>query len=450
MITMEIFKAGKYPQGEFTVKELAEIANSYNPSLHEAPATIGHVSDYHDSKIPAYGWIGKVFQVGDKLKVAFSNFSEELKGLVGGGYYKKVSAGFYKPDDPNNPTPGKWHLHHVAFLGAQPPAVKGLEAIAFSDSKTGAVMEIDFAEESVMEEAVMLSAKETYEAIQESFATCLSKVEEALAADVDDDTKRQRVELAISDCYGEVNNAKYQHFAMVEGAETITEKIKKKLSEMKEQFTTKRKESIMDLKEFKEKEAELAKKQTEFAEQQAALKAQQDALAAEKAAVDAKQAEFAEKERKEADAKLDTQVSEFKEDLIKKGYPVKKMEEQGFFAVAKNLLKAEEIEFKEEGKDAVKKKPFEVLAGVVANFTPTPSGTEFDEKGEIKSASALAKEYNIGGMVDLKKMETLQFVEMYAEKHADKIPGQTKAQKRAHVQTQINMGQLKADPSLIS
>jgi hypothetical protein len=48
--------------------------------------------------------------------------------------FKKRSASFYAPDDPSNPKPGVWYLRHVAFLGAQPPAVKGLKDIEFSEA----------------------------------------------------------------------------------------------------------------------------------------------------------------------------------------------------------------------------------------------------------------------------------------------------------------------------
>ena len=44
-IVIDAFKAGKYSQGEFTLKELSEIASTYNPENYEAPILIGHLSD---------------------------------------------------------------------------------------------------------------------------------------------------------------------------------------------------------------------------------------------------------------------------------------------------------------------------------------------------------------------------------------------------------------------
>ena len=59
--------------------------------------------------------------------------------LVEAGRYKKISASFYLPDAPNNPVPGVYYLRHVGFLGAQPPAVKGLKAAEFADAEDGVV-----------------------------------------------------------------------------------------------------------------------------------------------------------------------------------------------------------------------------------------------------------------------------------------------------------------------
>ena len=51
----EVFKAGKYPQGKFTKKEIAEIAKNYDPKFCEAPITIDH-----QQSGPAYGWVDTV------------------------------------------------------------------------------------------------------------------------------------------------------------------------------------------------------------------------------------------------------------------------------------------------------------------------------------------------------------------------------------------------------
>ena len=69
--------------------------------------------------------------------------------MVRAGRFKKVSASFYTPDSPHNPVPGVYYLRHVGFLGAQPPAVKGLAPVpvnfAEGDTEEGCVS-FDFAE----------------------------------------------------------------------------------------------------------------------------------------------------------------------------------------------------------------------------------------------------------------------------------------------------------------
>lgn len=114
--------------------DLAGIATAYNPAVHEAPLTIGHPT--HDA--PAYGWV-KSLSFADGALVADTEQSAELGELVAKGHYKKVSASFYTPAAPGNPTPGQWALRHVGFLGALAPGVKGLKAVSFAEREEGVV-----------------------------------------------------------------------------------------------------------------------------------------------------------------------------------------------------------------------------------------------------------------------------------------------------------------------
>lgn len=121
----EVFKAGTYPQGKFTKKEIAEIAKNYDPEFCEAPITIDH-----QQSGPAYGWVETVKADNDKLKVSFKDIPETLKNDVNTGKYKKVSVELYRNLE------GKGaYLKAVSFLGAAIPQVKGLEAINFKESE---------------------------------------------------------------------------------------------------------------------------------------------------------------------------------------------------------------------------------------------------------------------------------------------------------------------------
>lgn len=132
----QVFKAGKYPQGEFTQKDVEEIAKNYDPSFCEAPITIDH-----EQTGPAYGWVDKVKTDGDILQVSFKDTPKSFQDDVNAGKYKKVSVELYKNLE------GKGHyLKAVSFLGAAIPQVKGLEPVKFMDSESE-IFEFEVAED---------------------------------------------------------------------------------------------------------------------------------------------------------------------------------------------------------------------------------------------------------------------------------------------------------------
>ena len=139
---IEIFRAGRHLDDagvahHFSEADLDGMAASYSPALREAPLTVGHPKD----NLPAYGWVKAVARTpAGTLAITPHQVEPQFAEMVQAGRFKKRSASFYPPHAPNNPTPGKWYLRHVAFLGAQPPAVAGLKDIAFSEGDaTGAV-----------------------------------------------------------------------------------------------------------------------------------------------------------------------------------------------------------------------------------------------------------------------------------------------------------------------
>jgi len=151
---VNIFKAGTQTsaQGitrEFTASDLSQIAQSYDPEVHEAPIRIGHEDN---DKVPSWGWVKGVKLKGDGL-YAEIDFSPLAEDYIKNGLYKKVSASFYSPESKINPEPGKWSLRHVALLGAQPPAVKGLKGFAYEEHAEG-VMDFasDLAPEAVFDD----------------------------------------------------------------------------------------------------------------------------------------------------------------------------------------------------------------------------------------------------------------------------------------------------------
>lgn len=124
---IEIFRTGTHTatsgrQLAFSDADLAAIAAAYDPARHEAPLVVGHP----ETDAPAYGWVTALAATDGRLQASVSQLDPAFAELVREGRFKKISAAFYAPDAAANPTPGTWHLKHVGFLGAAPPAVKGL------------------------------------------------------------------------------------------------------------------------------------------------------------------------------------------------------------------------------------------------------------------------------------------------------------------------------------
>ena len=122
---IEVFRTGRHTDSagitrDWTEEDLAMIAKSYDPAQHEAPMVIGHP----ELDAPAYGWAEALRVEGGKLLAKPKQVAEQLRQWVKEGRYKKISIALY-PD---------MTLRHIGFLGAQPPAVKGLAQAAFADA----------------------------------------------------------------------------------------------------------------------------------------------------------------------------------------------------------------------------------------------------------------------------------------------------------------------------
>ena len=135
MSWFEIFRTGTHTDsaGEtkgWTKEDLDKIVSKYNPGVHEAPIVIGHP----ELDSPAYGWIEALKREGDRLLAKPKQLVDQFKDWVKQGLYKKVSIALY-PD---------LGLRHVGFLGATPPAVKGLAAVRFQEKGKVTICFSDF------------------------------------------------------------------------------------------------------------------------------------------------------------------------------------------------------------------------------------------------------------------------------------------------------------------
>ncbi len=131
---IEILRTGKFRDagGRDIVVDreaLARMASSYDPQLHEAPVVVGH--PVHDQ--PAYGWVKRLEARDDRLLAELGELDPGFVELVRQGRFKTRSVSLYLPGMANHPRSGEGiYLRHVGFLGAQPPAVKGLRPVQLS------------------------------------------------------------------------------------------------------------------------------------------------------------------------------------------------------------------------------------------------------------------------------------------------------------------------------
>lgn len=147
MKRIHIFKTGTHTDSHgqtltFSESDLAAAVAAYDPNLHQAPIVVGHPKTDN----PAYGWVQALTGDNGNLFAAPEQVNPEFSEQVANGAYKKVSASFYPPTSPANPKPGAYYLRHVGFLGAEPPAIKGLQPIEFSESDDAVTLTVDFAE----------------------------------------------------------------------------------------------------------------------------------------------------------------------------------------------------------------------------------------------------------------------------------------------------------------
>ena len=137
---VEIFRGGKQTDSNGISHDGDALIDNaiakFNPEHHEPPIVVGHPQD----NSPAFGWISElktdVIDGAKSLLIKAKDIVPEFGQAVEKGLYKKRSASFY-PDG---------GLRHVGFLGAAPPAVKGLADLKFDENDEA--LTFDFADSS--------------------------------------------------------------------------------------------------------------------------------------------------------------------------------------------------------------------------------------------------------------------------------------------------------------
>jgi hypothetical protein len=347
---LEIFGPGKHISSdgrpfEFSAADVAAIASSYDPALHEAPLVIGHPKNDD----PAFGWVaGLAVNKDGKLEAKPHQVDEAFATDVRKGKYKKMSASLYAPDAPGNPKPGAYYLRHVGFLGAMPPAVKGLRSASFAEGEQGV---IEFS--AWNEKRIVQAFRRIREFIVEKFSP--------------DDADRI---LPAFDLESMENEATRELVAEMPAAFT--------------EATTTQTQDPTATDPTQGEDMTTAAKETE-------LKTKQEALDARHAELDARDAEL--KKRELEASKL--QHAAFAESIVKKGIvlPRDKAALVEFLAALPSGI---ELEFA-EGDETVKKPSAEWFKGFLEALPPqvdfsehAPAGSE-DVKAADKSALAIAR-----------------------------------------------------------
>lgn len=168
---------------DFSAADLAASANAYDPAKHEAPIVVGHPK----TADPAYGWV-KSLSAGNGLEAEPHQVDPAFAELVAKGAFKKVSASFYEPNSPQNPVPGVYYLRHVGFLGAQPPAIKGLRAPEFADAEEGVV---EFADWSDVQNATLWRRLRDFFIEQFGLDKADSVIPDSAVSSLEDDARQE-------------------------------------------------------------------------------------------------------------------------------------------------------------------------------------------------------------------------------------------------------------------
>ena len=123
-----------------TTDRIDNIVKKYNPELSETPLVIGHPKNDD----PAFGWVDSFKRAGEFLLAKPKQVVQEFSEAVNAGRYKYVSCALRDDDT----------VRHVGFLGAEPPAVKGLGSVSLSEGES--FTEIELSEYNVwMEKSIL-------------------------------------------------------------------------------------------------------------------------------------------------------------------------------------------------------------------------------------------------------------------------------------------------------
>lgn len=130
---VDLIRAGKWNgskggETEVTSDDLNAMVSSFKSTFPKIKPVL-RIGDHEDSNgapKPAVGWVTDLRRVGDKVQAYFEDVPGIVRDAIGKNLFRNVSAGLwrnYEVDGESHP----WVLNHVAILGAELPAVNGLD-----------------------------------------------------------------------------------------------------------------------------------------------------------------------------------------------------------------------------------------------------------------------------------------------------------------------------------
>ena len=409
-----IFKTGTWNGEKFTEQDLDKMVQSFD--VDEPPHIIvGHSSDYKgETLIPSFGRIlGGLKRIGTDLIACGTEFNDQLAGWIKDGFLTDRSIELTKDNQ----------VLAVGMLGKMPPAVKKMPLMKLAlagqqFSMPEGFKTIEFADMPMIDEIEKIGTDDTQKDMAECCANFLKKIDAAFSGDVDEETQKSRIQLAVGDLNCELISACEMHFMFIDKLENIEEhkeemaEKKGKLLEFAKQLFSKRKEqSNMDETERKEFTGKIAAQEIQLKEF-----AEQKRLADEQKAAD---------EKKAKDEKLLADVKKFCVDnkLDTKLHKELKIEEILFVAAKAN----DTIEFSQDGKTEKKSLLVVLQDAIKAMHVPKPT------EGEMSKEFADKTEKNL---------DFMQKIDAYIELHPKEFSG-TAEQKRARAITLHTNSQIK-------
>jgi len=360
---MELFKAGKQTDSsghtkEWTKADLDKIVSTFNDGGEDIPATLGHkIKDK-----PAMAWFKKVWRDGETLFGEMGDIVDEFGVMLKKKMFKNRSIALRS----------NLSLRHIAFLGAEAPAIKGLAGFAFKEEDND-FFTIDFAEHE--DEFGSFHSIFAFKAIGRILRNLRDKMIEKDGVEKTDEV----IENFDIDQIEEAGNQQPKPRTAFNESKTKTGSTGKTVK-----FTqTNPEDSEMnELETAKAKITELEKSNGEFSEEIKTLKESNTKLETEKATEIKAFADFKESEKK-------VQYSEYLDGLASEGKMLPANKEANL-AMLMDLDGKESLDYS-EGDETKKKTQVDIFKANLENTEPVIEFGEFTNKDKSPESNVDSK-----------------------------------------------------------